>query len=79
MNADQRKSRRIGDRLRLRNPHQKCSHQAGTVGHADRIQILQRDACLIQRRLHHLIDLFNMLPGRDFRHYAPVQRMKGDL
>ncbi len=63
MYADQGLIGRICDRFRFRNSYQKSSYQSRPVCDPDRINLFQCDLCLCQRRLYHLVDLLNMLPG----------------
>ena len=79
VHADQRLVRGPGEGLRGRYSDQQRSHQPRSVGDAHRVHLLQGHIRLLQGRFHHLIDLFNMLSGRDLRHHAAVHGMGGDL
>ncbi len=77
--ANQRLSCRIRKRLCLRKPNQQRPHQSGTVGHADGIHFFQCHACVRQCLLNDTVNIFNMLSGCNFRHYAAVKRMQVNL
>ena len=79
MDPHQRNPRGEADGFRLRHAHQKCAYQPRAVGDSDGIYVLQSCLGLDQRLFDDLINLLDMLPGSDFRHYAPVLGVQRNL
>ena len=75
MHTNQRKSGRKADCLRLRYTDQQCADQSGAVGDGDGCNIPQRQLRLRKRLFNHLINLFDVLSGCNFRHHSAVLRM----
>ena len=79
MHADQRNPRCKTDRFRRRHAHQKRTHKPRAISNCDSIHVGKLFSCLQKRLRHHLIDLFDMLAGRNLRNHTPVERMQIDL
>ena len=68
----------IGDALYRRNglgkgkADEQRADKAWSLGDGQAVKIVQGDACLFQGRLHHRIDVFQMLPGGKLWHHAAV-------
>lgn len=79
MDSHERFLRRVGDRFRLRHPHEERAYKSRSVRHCDGIYLLQGCSGFPERFFDHLIDLLYMLSGRDLRHNAAVQCVEVDL
>ena len=79
MNTDKGKLRRVGKPLRRGNPHKKCAHKTGSVGHGNGIYVRKLHLCLFQSLGNDLIDPLGMISGGDFRNDSAVQGMEWDL
>ena len=79
MDADQRKPCGKADGLCCGNSYQKRPHQPRAIGNGNGRQIRKLHSRIFQCLFYYLIDLFNMLPGCNFRHHTAVLRMQCDL
>ena len=72
MNAGKRQIAGKGHRLGRGHADQQRADQSRPFRHADQIDVIQRQAGFCQRLIEHIIYIFQMMSGRDLRHYAAV-------
>ena len=75
MDTDELLPASVGIGLRVGDTHEERSHESRTVGHGYGIYVFHGKGGIIQCLPYHLYDSFDMLPGCDLRHHAPVLRM----
>jgi putative nucleotidyltransferase with HDIG domain len=68
-----------GQRLRVADAHQECASQAWSLGHCDRLEVLQVNAGLVQCGADHGNDVAQVFARGEFRNHTAIGRMDGNL
>ncbi len=71
----ERQSARVGQSLRCRHTNQERTDQARPLGHGDALDVVETNACLLERSVYNTIDRSDVVPRGDFGHHAAVLRM----
>ena len=79
VDADEGFGQRETQPLGIRQPDQERPHQAGPDGRGNGIERIPIRRGLRHGRLNHGYDGAQMLPGRQFRNYAAVLTVRGEL
>ena len=54
------------------NTHEQRTYQAGTHGHTNQVDVLPGYLGLFHGLIHHPVDVFQVMTGCNFRHYAAI-------
>ena len=79
VDGDQRLARGIAQALHAAHPGKQRAHQPGAIGYGTGVHLLQGQARLLQRLVHHPVACLHMGPAGNFRHYPAIQRVQVNL
>ena len=77
VHLDHRNVARDGESLGEGDPHEQRSEQSGTAREGDGVELVGRDACFAQRRVHHGDDVLLVRPRCQFGDDAAVLHVHG--
>ena len=77
VHLDHRDVARDGESLGEGDPHEQRSEQSGTARESDGVELVGRDACFAQRRVHHGDDVLLVRPRCQFGDDAAVLHVHG--
>jgi hypothetical protein len=76
VDRDQRQTGAPGDALGDSEADQQGTDQPGPAGHADVLDLLERDTSLVERLAYDRRDELEMTPRGDLRHHAAESRVQ---